>query len=169
MSARDREPGLPPAARSTLMAPFTAAAAAGRLELQACADCGARQWPPREACHRCLSVNLRWREDAGEAQLLATTLLHHSMEAWFRERLPWRSGLVRLASGPCAIAHLHVDAPAAPAAVRVIARVDVSGQGVLIALPPGGELATDWRLCELLGLDAGAASGRGLNASDGGG
>ena len=45
---------------------LTAAAAEGRFELQECQDCGTVQYPPREACHKCLSAALRWREQSGE-------------------------------------------------------------------------------------------------------
>ena len=42
---------LPPAARGRVALGLTAAAAEGRFALQVCADCGAVQYPPREACH----------------------------------------------------------------------------------------------------------------------
>jgi uncharacterized OB-fold protein len=74
----------------------------GRFELQVCKDCSAVQYPPREACHRCLSARLQWRAQSGEGTLLGTTTLHHSNDPFFRERLPWRLGLVQLAAGPVA-------------------------------------------------------------------
>ena len=48
---RTRMPTLPPGARSRVALGLTAAAAEGRFELQVCVDCGAVQYPPREACH----------------------------------------------------------------------------------------------------------------------
>ena len=132
---RTRLPTLPPAARSRVALGLTAAAALGRLELQRCADCGAVQYPPREACQQCLSLRLQWKPEAGEGELLASTVLHHSNDLFFRERLPWRLGLVRLASGPTVVAHLHAKVPGAPAPVHVTARLDRAGQAVLVALP----------------------------------
>ena len=130
-----RLPTLPPAARSRVALGLTAAAALGRFELQECRDCGAVQYPPREACQRCLSVRLSWNEQDGKGELLASTTLHHSNDLFFRERLPWRLGLVKLACGPTVVAHLHADVPAAPARLRVAARLDRAGQAVLVGLP----------------------------------
>jgi NAD(P)-dependent dehydrogenase (short-subunit alcohol dehydrogenase family)/uncharacterized OB-fold protein len=132
---RTRLPTLPPGARSRVALGLTAAAAEGRFALQVCGDCGAVQYPPREACHDCLSIRLDWRTQDGAGELLADTTLHHSNDLFFRERLPWRLGLVRLDAGPAVVAHLHGDIPAAPARVRVTARLDRAGQAVVVALP----------------------------------
>jgi len=132
---RTRLPTLPPGARSRVALGLTAAAAEGRFALQVCRDCGAVQYPPREACHDCLSVRLDWRPQDGAGELLADTVLHHSNDLFFRERLPWRLGLVRLDVGPAVVAHLHGDIPPAPARVRITARLDRAGQAVLVALP----------------------------------
>jgi NAD(P)-dependent dehydrogenase (short-subunit alcohol dehydrogenase family)/uncharacterized OB-fold protein len=126
---------LPPAVRSRAALGLTAAAALGRFELQVCGDCGAVQYPPREMCHRCLSGTLRWREQPGTGELIAETSLHHSNDSYFREHLPWRLGLVRLDAGPTAVVHLHGGCAPAPSRVRVGARLDKSGQGVLLAFP----------------------------------
>jgi NAD(P)-dependent dehydrogenase (short-subunit alcohol dehydrogenase family)/uncharacterized OB-fold protein len=134
---RTRQPTLPPGARSRVALGLTAAAVRGAFELQVCADCGAAQYPPREACCACLSGRLRWQAQDGLGELLSETLLHHSQELYFRERTPWRMGLVRLDVGPSVIVHCHGDAPPAPAQVRVTARLDKAGQAVLIALPEG--------------------------------
>ena len=117
---------------------MTAAAAEGRFELQVCQECAAVQYPPREACHRCLSPRLKWTPQSGEGRLLSTTTLHHSNDLFFRERLPWRLGLVHLDTGPTVMVHLHGevdDAGDAPRRVRVGARLDRAGQAVLIGFP----------------------------------
>jgi NAD(P)-dependent dehydrogenase (short-subunit alcohol dehydrogenase family)/uncharacterized OB-fold protein len=132
---RTRLPTLPPAARSRVALGLTAAAALGRFELQQCGECGSIQYPPREACHLCLSTRLKWKEQSGEGELLAATVLHHSNDLFFRERLPWRLGLAKLACGPTVVAHLHADVPPAPAKLRVAARLDRAGQAVLVGLP----------------------------------
>jgi len=132
---RTRLPTLPPGQRGRVALGMTAAAAEGRFELQQCDDCGAIQYPPREACHRCLSVQLKWREQSGAGELLSQTTLAHSNDLFFRERLPWRLGLVRLDAGATLMLHLHGDVPDAPARVKVGARLDRAGQAVLIAFP----------------------------------
>jgi NAD(P)-dependent dehydrogenase (short-subunit alcohol dehydrogenase family) len=129
---RTRLPTLPPAARSRVALGLTAAAALGRFELQQCRDCGTVQYPPREACQKCLSTLLDWRPQPTGGELLAQTVLHHSNDLFFRERLPWRLGLVKLDCGPMLVAHLHADAIHR---VRVRAMLDRAGQAVITALP----------------------------------
>ena len=148
---RTRQMNLPPWARGRVALGMTAAAAEGRFELQVCKDCNAVQYPPREACHRCLSARLQWRAQSGEGTLLGTTTLHHSNDPFFRERLPWRLGLVQLAAGPSLIVHLHGEVGDAPAAVKVGARLDRAGQAVLIGFPPEGSehMADDKMLREM--------------------
>jgi NAD(P)-dependent dehydrogenase (short-subunit alcohol dehydrogenase family)/uncharacterized OB-fold protein len=146
-----RLPKLPPGGRSRVALGLTAAAALGRFELQLCRDCGAVQYPPREACHACLSERLAWREQDGSGELLAQTRLHHSNDLFFRERLPWRLGMVRLDAGPTVVVHLHGEVSAAPARVRVGARLDRAGQAVLVAFPIDGvdSMADDLQLREM--------------------
>ena len=129
---RTRLPTLPPAARSRVALGLTAAAAMGRFELQQCKECGTVQYPPREACQKCLSTKLQWKPQPDGGELLARTVLHHSNDLFFRERLPWRLGLVKLDCGPTVVAHLH---EAIEKKVRVRAMLDRAGQAVLVALP----------------------------------
>ena len=49
------------------------------------------------------------------ARCWRTTTLHHSNDLFFRERMPWRLGLVQLDAGPTVMVHLHGDVGAAPA------------------------------------------------------
>lgn len=148
---RTRQMNLPPWARGRVALGMTAAAAEGRLELQVCQACQAVQYPPRDACHRCLSPRLAWRPQSGAGTLLATTTLHHSNDLFFRERLPWRLGMVRLDAGPSVMVHLHGDVPEAPAKIRVGARLDHAGQAVLIGFPleDGEHMADDPMLREM--------------------
>ncbi len=132
---RTRQPTLPPPARSRVALGLTAAAAEGRFELQQCADCGAVQYPPREACHVCLCECLPWTAQGGAGALLSETTLHHSNDLYFRERLPWRLGLVQLDAGPTLMVHLLADVATAPARLRVGVRLDRAGQAVLIGFP----------------------------------
>lgn len=148
---RTRLPTLPPGARSRVALGLTAAAAEGRFALQRCRECGAVQYPPREACRVCLSPRLDWRSRDGAGTLLADTTLHHSNDLYFRERLPWRLGLVRLDDGVTVVAHLHGDVRAPDTRVRVAARLDRAGQAVLVALPEQEtpDMADDPQLREL--------------------
>ncbi|HRX41112.1 MAG TPA: zinc ribbon domain-containing protein, partial [Parvularculaceae bacterium] len=104
-----RLPLAPPGARSRAALAFTARAAEGRLMLQQCGACGALAYPPRDICGTCWSDKLRWRDISPEGKLLAETTLHASTNVYFRERLPWRVGSVKLAVGPVVLVHLHGD------------------------------------------------------------
>jgi NAD(P)-dependent dehydrogenase (short-subunit alcohol dehydrogenase family)/uncharacterized OB-fold protein len=127
-------PTLPPHARSRRAMAFTTAAAEGLFKLQRCANCGQVSYPAREACAKCWSLELQWEEMPGGGQLISETTLHSSINSYFRERMPWRVGTIQLDAGPTVLAHLHGDVTER-ARVRVIARTDKSGQGVLFALP----------------------------------
>jgi NAD(P)-dependent dehydrogenase (short-subunit alcohol dehydrogenase family)/uncharacterized OB-fold protein len=148
---RTRQMNLPPWSRGRVALGLTAAAAEGRFELQVCQQCQTVQYPPREACHRCLSPQLKWRAQTGEGMLLGETRLHHSNDLFFRERLPWRLGLVHLDSGPTVIVHLHGEVGTAPMRVKVGARLDRAGQAVLIGFPNEGSehMADDSMLREM--------------------
>jgi NAD(P)-dependent dehydrogenase (short-subunit alcohol dehydrogenase family)/uncharacterized OB-fold protein len=146
---RTRLPTLPPAARSRIALGLTAAAALGRFELQQCRDCGTVQYPPREACQKCLSIRLDWKPQSPAGELLSDTVLHHSNDLFFRERLPWRLGLVKLECGPIVVAHLHEGVAQAPGKVTVAAKLDRAGQAVMVALPGKEEdMAQDRQLRE---------------------
>lgn len=138
---RTRVPLLPPSGRSRVALGLTAAAALGRFELQVCGECGAVQYPPREACHRCLSLALKWQQQSGDGELISDTVLHHSHDVYFRDHLPWRLGMVRLDCGPTVIAHLHPPSTGAPCRVRIVACLDKAGQAALVALPDGHNIS----------------------------
>jgi NAD(P)-dependent dehydrogenase (short-subunit alcohol dehydrogenase family) len=144
---RTRLPTLPPAARSRVALGLTAGAALGRFELQQCRDCGTVQYPPREACQKCLSVALDWKAQPSGGELVAQTVLHHSNDLFFRERLPWRLGLVKLDCGPMVVAHLH---EAAAKRVHATAMLDRAGQAVIVAVPEkeNADMAEDRQLRE---------------------
>ncbi|WP_108659101.1 SDR family NAD(P)-dependent oxidoreductase [Acuticoccus kandeliae] len=130
-----RQATLPPVSRSRAGTEMSAWAAAGTFALQTCRDCGAVQYPPRDVCRACLSDRLAWRPADGAGTLLATTTLHYPYELYFRERAPWRTGLVRLSCGVTVGAFLHPALGDAPAEVEIAARLDRAGHTALIALP----------------------------------
>ena len=142
---------LPPVPRGRVALGLTAAAALGNFELQTCKECGTVQYPPRSACHSCLSEQLVWQPESGDGELLSSTTLHHSNDLYFRDRLPWRLGMVRLDSGPSVMVHLHGEVGEAPQRVKVGARLDPTGQAVLIGFPTqgGANMADDKMLREM--------------------
>jgi NAD(P)-dependent dehydrogenase (short-subunit alcohol dehydrogenase family)/uncharacterized OB-fold protein len=148
---RRRHPTLPPASRSRVALGLTAAAARGCFALQVCRDCAAVQYPPREVCRSCLSHRLIWRPQDGKGELLTETTLHTAQELYFRERLPWRIGIVRLDAGVNLIAYLDASVGAAPCRVRVETALDRAGQAALVAMTEKGrpDLAQDPKLREL--------------------
>lgn len=131
---RSVQPTRPPEMRSRAALGLTAAAAEGRFALQRCEDCGAWQYPPRDACRNCLSPRLVWQDMPPAGTLLAETTVQTSPRLYYRERTPWRMGTVQLDAGPVVLANVHDDV-ARDGRVRMVARLDRAGQGVLLALP----------------------------------
>jgi NAD(P)-dependent dehydrogenase (short-subunit alcohol dehydrogenase family)/uncharacterized OB-fold protein len=142
---RTRRPLLPPGTRSRATHLLTAAAARGAFDLPCCTGCGHFLWPMPEACPACLSdVGLAPAPRGG--RVLAATTAEVPAEPCFRERAPWRVGLVALECGPQALVHLH-PASAAGDAVQLTLMLDRAGQAVLHAGPEGGDMQADpqWR------------------------
>ncbi|MEM7250335.1 MAG: SDR family NAD(P)-dependent oxidoreductase [Pseudomonadota bacterium] len=140
--ARTRLPTLPPSARSREALGLVAQAAEGHFRLQRCAACERFQYPPRQRCHHCLSDALQWDDVPNTGQLLAKTSLHHSNDNYFRERLPWSLGLVRLTCGISVVAHLTQDCPPA-ASVTLSLKLDPSGRATVVAMPVGASNVDD--------------------------
>ncbi|WP_299881835.1 SDR family NAD(P)-dependent oxidoreductase [uncultured Sulfitobacter sp.] len=134
---RTPTPLLPPATRSRAALGLGAMAAQGRFGLQVCAECQAVQYPPRDACVKCLSHDLAWQDVDPSGRLMAETTIRVSPEPYFRERMPWRMGAVKLDAGPMLNCHLHGEV-ARGDSVRMALKLDRAGQGVLVALPLEG-------------------------------
>jgi NAD(P)-dependent dehydrogenase (short-subunit alcohol dehydrogenase family)/uncharacterized OB-fold protein len=131
---KTRLPLSPQGARSRPAHGLTAAAAEGRFALQVCADCGLIVYPPRDACPTCLSPRLPYRDVDAGGTLVAETTVRVSTDPYFRERMPWRVGTVKLDAGPVLVAHLHGDVTEG-GRVRLELKLDKSGSPVAIALP----------------------------------
>lgn len=144
--ARKRLHHVPPGARSRAMHAMSARAAQGRLAMQACSDCGAVTYPPRDACPACWG-ELAWQDQPAGAQVLCETTVRVSTDPYFRDHMPWRMGKVQMDAGPVALVHLHAGLhPADRAEVR--AMVDRGGNAALFAIPEGAsDLMSDpqWR------------------------
>ena len=134
---RTRVPVLPPLPRSRASLGLGVMAALGRFGLQVCAECQALQYPPRDACLKCLSTELPWQDVDPLGTVLAETTIRISPEPYFRERMPWRMGSVKLRAGPVLNCHLHGETGRGDD-VRMVLKLDKAGQGVLIALPLEG-------------------------------
>jgi short-subunit dehydrogenase/uncharacterized OB-fold protein len=146
--ARTRQPLLPPAARSRRAHELTAAAAEGRFALQRCGHCGAFAYPVREACPNCLSADLILADAPDTGFVLSMTAAEVPADNYFRERAPWRVGLVQFDCGPTALCHLHA-ACTTGIPVQLFLKLDKAGQAVFFAAPREGkfDMADDpqWR------------------------
>ena len=139
---RTLSPTRPPEARSRASLGLMAAAAEGRVALQVCAECATVQYPPRDACCKCLGPDLPWRDVPATGQLLAETTIRTSTNLFFRERTPWRTGSVQLDAGPVVICHVHGDC-SKNGRVVMWNLLDRSGQAVLLATPEERTLAME--------------------------
>lgn len=131
---RTRVPTPPPMLRSRAALGFSARAAAGRFMLQSCSECQHVSWPPRDICPKCWSHEFVWKDMPEQGEFLAETVLHTSTNVYFKDRMPWRIGTIKLATGVPVLAHIHQDLQEGDQ-VKLIARTDKSGQGVIMAMP----------------------------------
>jgi NAD(P)-dependent dehydrogenase (short-subunit alcohol dehydrogenase family)/uncharacterized OB-fold protein len=131
---RTRLPASPPKARSRTAHGFTRAAAEGRFVLQRCGACAAFCYPARDACPGCLSADLAFVEASRRGTLLCETTVRVPSDVYFRERAPWRIGLVGMECGPTMVAHLHADCQEGKPVVMSL-QLDKSGQAVAFAHP----------------------------------
>lgn len=127
-------PLLPPASRSRTAHGLTLAAAEGRFALQHCAECAYFIYPPRDACPKCLCSSLPFIDAPEGGRLVSATAIHISGDPYFRERLPWRQGIVVADCGPSIIATLHGDCVEGKR-VRLSLKLDKAGQAVIFAYP----------------------------------
>jgi NAD(P)-dependent dehydrogenase (short-subunit alcohol dehydrogenase family)/uncharacterized OB-fold protein len=132
----DRTRQLPrlPQGRSRTAQGLTAAAARGEFALQVCRHCHLVQYPPRDLCGNCLSPDLAWQAVDAGGTLIAATDIAVSSENYFRERAPWRTGIVAMDCGPSVLAHLHGGCQS-EGRVRLSLKLDRWGRGVMVALP----------------------------------
>ena len=124
----------PAASRETL--PWWQAAAAHRLVVQRCADCGHDRHPPGPLCPRCRSTSATWQEVSGCGTVYSYTVVHRAFVPSLADRLPYVVIVVTLddADGVRLVSNLVA---ADPAAVRIGMAVDVAWEDVApgLALP----------------------------------
>ncbi|WP_338311019.1 SDR family NAD(P)-dependent oxidoreductase [Bradyrhizobium sp. TM239] len=145
---RTRTATLPPNRRSRAAHALTKAAAESRFALQCCSECNTFAYPPRDCCPVCLSTVLPLRDAPNEGVLVSDTLVRVPADVYFRERAPWRIGLVHLDCGPIMVAHVHGDCHEGEK-VRMSLQLDKAGQAVAFAAPtsmtPNSTDDAQWR------------------------
>ena len=131
---RTRKPSNPPGQRSREAQGLAAMAASGRFALQVCQECSKVQYPPQQFCGSCLSDRLKWQDVENGGKLLAETTLQHSNDIFFRDRLPWRLGIIVADAGPSIVVHLAEDCVQGDR-VRMSLAIDRSGNAAITARP----------------------------------
>jgi uncharacterized OB-fold protein len=117
------------------IAPFFAAAAAGRFLLKRCLDCGETHFYPRAHCPFCLSANTEWRDASGRGEIYSFTILR-------RAPIPFAAAYVALAEGPRILTNLvdcDFDTLAIGQAVRVVFKPTEGGPPIPVFTPSGAQ------------------------------
>lgn len=77
-------------------APYWAALAEGRFELQHCRDCGRWTWPARAICSGCHGEHLVWEQVSGTGEVHSWVVTHQVYAPDFVELVPYTVVLVRI-------------------------------------------------------------------------
>ena len=104
---------------------YFAAAAAGRLVVQRCVDCGVRQYPPELNCYACYDFEMEWEEVAGTGTVWSWVEVVHPAHPALRDFGPYLVALVELDDMPeIKLMGVVVDAPLG-GTMKIGARVQV--------------------------------------------
>jgi len=95
---------------SPALAPYFAAARAGRLVVQRCTGCGALRFPPRELCSACLATEAAWQEVSGRGEVFSYYVMHQIYHPGFAAEVPYAVVVVKLEEGPKLTSNV-VDCP----------------------------------------------------------
>ena len=95
---------------SPALAPYFAAAHAGRLVVQRCTGCGALRFPPRELCSACLATEAAWQEVSGRGEIFSYYVMHQIYHPGFAAEVPYAVVVVKLEEGPKLTSNV-VDCP----------------------------------------------------------
>lgn len=98
-------------------------AAAGRLAVPVCRNCGESHFPPRVLCPYCLSDGVELRESDGTGRVYSFTVVHVDQHPTWGPKAPYCNALVELDDGPIVFGNV-VDCD--PDAVSVGAAVTVA-------------------------------------------
>ena len=102
-------------------------AKAGKLVIQQCDSCGARQFYPRPFCIACLREPMGWIEASGEGTIYTYTVNHRPANEFMKDKTPYVVAAVDLDEGVRMIANV-IDA--SPGEVKCGARVRVTFEKV---------------------------------------
>jgi uncharacterized OB-fold protein len=116
--------------------PYFEAAAAGRLLIKRCLDCGRPHHFPRAVCPFCLSARVAWEEATGSGEVYSYSVLRRGPP------VPYCIGYVRLDEGllvmtnivDCDLDEVHIGQR-----VRVVCKRSKSGIAVPMFAPETGE------------------------------
>ena len=103
---------------------YQATAAAGKLCIQQCDECGQWTHPARYYCPACASERFSFRPVSGRATVYSYTVSHFSVEPTWKNLVPYVTIVAELAEGPRVIARTSSIAPDAIAIGMPIA-IDV--------------------------------------------
>lgn len=113
-------------------APYWNGLREGRLLFQHCCACNHDWLPPREACPRCLSDSIEWRQASGRGKVISWVVYHTAYDEAFKDRLPYDVTCVELDEGP----RLLTNVPNSEAGRRL-----ALGAPVELAIEHEGDLA----------------------------
>lgn len=89
--------------------PYWDAAAAERLEVQQCGECGSYRFPPSHLCRDCGSDNMSWVSVSGKGSIYSFSIVHRAPTPAFREHVPYVVALIDLKEGPRMMANIIGD------------------------------------------------------------
>jgi uncharacterized OB-fold protein len=104
---------------------YSATAAAGRLCLQQCEDCGQWTHPARYYCPRCASEKFSFRPVSGRARIHSYTVSHFSVETAWKDRVPYVTIVAETEEGPRLLARTELTADQITLDLPVALRVEV--------------------------------------------
>ena len=108
---------------SPALAPYFAAARAGRLVVQRCTGCGALRFPPRELCSACLATEAAWQEVSGRGEIFSYYVMHQIYHPGFAAEVPYAVVVVELEEGARLVSNM-LECP--PAELRIGMPVEVA-------------------------------------------
>ena len=119
---------------SALSAPYWEAAAAGRLMIQRCGDCGLLRHYPRLLCNSCYSTAVDWVEASGRGAIHSWTVVHHAYHPSFAADLPYTLVTVDLQEGVRALGRWRGATPAI--GQKVVGRFEARADGIDLVFAP---------------------------------
>ncbi len=119
---------------SPALAPYFAAARAGRLVVQRCTGCGALRFPPRELCSACLATEAAWQEVSGRGEIFSYYVMHQIYHPGFAAEVPYAVVVVKLEEGPKLTSNV-VDCPLDEIAIGMPVEVVFEELSPAVTLP----------------------------------